>query len=107
MSSENRNHGFFSGLLTGALIGAGIYYFLTSTNEGKKVRQNLAKKGGQALDGLDKTVSELEIKGEEIKKNVKKIQDNLERKATFVKEVAEEINKQKKFFTKNGKSLSK
>lgn len=38
---SNRGHNFFSGLVLGAIIGAGLYYFLTATQEGKKIKQQL------------------------------------------------------------------
>lgn len=121
MADRDHNGGFFSGLVLGALVGAGLFYFLTSTEEGEKVKKQLQKKGKLALDNLADLIEEFEEKGEEFKKRAKQIQGELEEKAKDVKEgVAEEAKEQlthieelrergrkasKKFFTRNGKSL--
>lgn len=122
MSDRDRHNGFLSGLVLGVLIGAGLYYFLTSTEEGKKVKKELKKKGEDALDNLADLIEEVEERGEEFKERAKGIQAELEEKAKDVREeVAEEAKEQlthidklrergrkatKKFFTKNGKSLA-
>jgi len=123
MTNQNKRNGLFSGLILGVLIGAGLVYYLTSTEEGQKVKSGLKKKGQKALDDLSKTILDLENKGSEFKKKAKQIQVELEKKTeSFQKEVSgeakgqlaqiEELRKRgrkatKKFFTKNGKSLSK
>lgn len=122
MSDRDRNGGFLSGLILGALIGAGLAYFLTSTEEGKKVKKQLREKGKDTLDNLAEIIEEVEERGEEFKKKVKVIQTELEKKAGDVREeIAEEAKEQlthidklrergreatKKFFTRNGKSLA-
>lgn len=122
MSDRDRNGGFLSGLVLGALIGASLFYFLTSTEEGKKVKKQLRKKGKDTLDNLAETISEFEEKGEEFKKKAGKLQAALEEKTKDIREeVAEEAKEQLthidklrergrkatgKFFTKNGKSLA-
>lgn len=114
--------GFLQGLVAGAVIGAGIYYYLTQTEEGKKIKVHLKEKGEKALDDLGEMVSELEEKGNEFKQKAKEVQEELEEKAKDVKEeVATEAKEKleqieelrekgqslaKKFFTKNGKSLA-
>lgn len=120
MSDHDRNGGFLSGLVLGALVGAGLVYFLTSTEEGKKVKKQWRKKGEIALDNLADLIEEVEEKGEEFKKKAKEIQAELKEKAGDVRqEVAEEAKEQlshidklrergrkaAKFFTRNGKSL--
>lgn len=122
MSDRDREGGFFSGLILGALIGAGLFYFLTSTEEGKKVKKKLREKGEGALDDLADLIEEVEERGEEFKKKAKEIQAKLEEKTEDVrKEVAEEAKEQlthieelrergrkvtKRFFIRNGKSLA-
>jgi len=122
MADRDRDGGFLSGLVLGALIGAGLVYFLTSTEEGKKVKKQLKKKGKDTLDNLAETISEFEEKGEEFRKKAEKLQAALEEKTKDIREeVGEEAKEQlthidklrergrkatKKFFTKNGKSLA-
>lgn len=122
MSERDRDGGFLSGLVLGALIGAGLFYFLTSTEEGKKVKKQLKEKGKDALDNLADLIEEVEEKGEEFKQKAKEIQAELEKKTKDVrKEVVEEAKEQlthidklrergrratRRFFTKNGKSLA-
>jgi len=122
MSDRDRNGGFFQGLIMGALIGAGAYYFLTQTKEGEKVKKRIKKKGREALDDLADLVEEFEEKGEEFQVQAKRLQAELEKKAKGVKkEVAEEAKEKlthidklrergrratKTFFTRNGKPLT-
>lgn len=123
MSDHDRHDGgFFQGLIMGALIGAGAYYFLTSTKEGKKVKKKIKEKSEEALDDLADLVDEFEEKGKEFRTQAKKLQAELEKKAKDVKkEVVEEAKEQlghidklrergrqatKKFFTRNGKPLT-
>lgn len=119
---DRRENSLWPGLVLGVLIGAGVVYYLTSTDEGKKVKEKLKKKGEDALGGLGEIISELEEKGEEFKKKAKQIQDKLEEEAKDVKEgVAEEAQKKldyieelcrrgrrvtKRSFTRNGKNLA-
>jgi len=118
---EERSSSFFRGLILGALIGAGAYYFLTSTEEGKKVKEKLKKQGENALDNLGEIVNELEEKGEEFKEKAKKLQKELEEKSKNVGgEIKEEVEeklteieslrergrKAARSFTRNGKPLA-
>ena len=122
MSNRDRGNGFFSGLILGALLGVGFYYFLTATEEGKKVKKEIKKKSGEALDKLTNLIEEIEEKGEGFKKRAKQIQAELEARTQAVKkEIVEEakgglaqVDKlrergrraTKRFFTRNGKPLS-
>lgn len=122
MSDRHHNGGFLNGLILGALVGAGAFYFLTSTEEGKKVRKQLEEKGKDALENLGDLVSEVEEKGGEFKQKAKAIQGQLEEKAKSIQtRVAEEAQEQlvhidtlrergrevsKRSFTKRGKALA-
>ena len=122
MSDQDHQGGFFQGLIMGALIGAGAFYFLTQTKEGEKVRQQLKKKGEEALDNLGELVEDFEAKGEEFRTRAKEIQTQLEEKTKDVsKEIVEEAQEKlghieqlrergrkasKKFFVRNGKPLT-
>lgn len=122
MSKRDREGGFLQGLIMGAILGAGAYYFLTQTKEGEKVKKKIKKRGEEVLDDLADLVDEFEEKGKEFRIQAKKLQAELERKAKDVKkEVAEEAKEQlthidklrergrkatKKFFTRNGKPLT-
>ena len=120
--SDRHHDGFLNGLILGALLGAGAVYFLTSTEEGKKIKKDLQEKGKDALENLAELINEVEERGEEFKQKAKTIQAQLEEKAqSFQATVAEEAQEQlthidtlrergrevsKRFFTKNGKALS-
>lgn len=119
---RNRGSNFVLGVILGALVGAGSYWFLTSTEEGKKVKKQIQKKGEEALDNLADMVEDLEEKGEEFKEKAQEVQKELEEKTQSLKEeVADRAQEgleqiedlrqrgQKaaaKFFTKNGKPLN-
>jgi gas vesicle protein len=121
--NKNNENGFFKGLFLGAIIGAGAYYFLTSTKEGKKIKTKIALKTDEALGDLTETITDFEKKAEKFKNMALDVQKDLNEKARFVEgEAKEEIKKKiqeisdlksrgkqasKVFFTKNGKSLSK
>jgi len=122
MSDRDHQGGFFQGLIMGALIGAGAFYFLTQTKEGEKVRQQLKEKSEEVLDNLGELVEDFEAKGEEFRTRAKEIQTQLEEKTKDVsKEIVEEAQEKlghieqlrergrkasKKFFVRNGKPLT-
>jgi DNA-binding PadR family transcriptional regulator len=119
---SKRGGGYLSGLIAGTLIGAGLAYFLTQTEEGKRIKKDLTTKGKRALDDLAETIVDFEKKGEEFKKKAKKLQGELEQKTKDVKkEVVKEAQEQlaqveelkkrgrqitKRSFIKNGKKLT-
>ena len=123
--SQNHQSNFLGGLILGALIGAGAYYFLTQTEEGRKVKTKLkekaVEKGGEALDNLNDLVDDIEQKGKQFQKKAKQVQTKLEAKAKDVQQEAVGEVKQQlvhikalrergrlaaRSFTRNGKSLS-
>ncbi len=111
----HRQNNFFSGIVFGALIGAGLFYFLTSTEEGKKIRQQIKRKGEDALDDLKDLAADLEEKGEAFKEKAQAVENQLAEKVGEVKEEGlEQIEKLReqgrqavgKFFTRNGRPLT-
>jgi polyhydroxyalkanoate synthesis regulator phasin len=120
--SDRHHDGFLNGLILGALFGAGAVYFLTSTEEGKKIKKDLQEKGKDALENLADLISEVEERGGEFKQRAKTIQAQLEEKAKSLQvRVAEEAQEQlahidtlrergrevsKRFFTKGGRTLA-
>lgn len=111
--SDNGHHGenFLTGLVLGAILGAGFFYFLTSTEEGKKVKKRLAEKSEDVLDSLADLIGEIEEKGEEFKKKAQGIQVELEEKAALpalsqIEKLRERGRRAVKFFTRNGKPLA-
>jgi gas vesicle protein len=60
--NKNNENGFFKGLFLGAIIGAGAYYFLTSTKEGKKIKTKIALKTDETLGDLTETITDFEKK---------------------------------------------
>jgi len=111
---NDSNHGsesFLTGLVLGAILGAGFVYFLTSTDEGKKAKEKLAEKSEDVLKNLTDLVEEVEKKGEEFKKKTQEVQKELEEKATVpvlsqIEKLREQSSRVVKFFTRNGKPLS-
>lgn len=122
MSGRDRDGNYFGSLVTGILIGMGLFYFLDSTKEGEKVKKKIKEKSKEALNDLANSIGELEEKGEKFRIRAKKLRAELEKGAEEVKkEITKKAKKKlvqadgqrersrptnKKFFTKNGKSLS-
>lgn len=119
---DDRNHrdsNFVTGLILGALVGAGLAIFLVGDEETK---EKLKKKGKIALDNLGDLVAELEEKGEKFSQKAKKFKKELEEKTKDAqKEVVEETREKlthidelrergrkatRRFFTKAGKKLA-
>jgi gas vesicle protein len=122
---SNRDHhgsNYLGGLIAGALIGAGLFYFFNSTKEGKEAKKKIKQRSKEVLDDLTCLIGEFEEKGEEFRTQAKRLQVELEEKAKDIKEeVVEEAKEKlghieqlrergrgvsKKFFVRNGKSLS-
>lgn len=105
---------FFSGLIVGAVLGAGLFYFLTNTEEGKKVQKQVQKKGEDALDNLKNLVDEVEQKGEEFKEKAQqfqvqleeKVKDNTQEGLSQIERLRDRGRKAVRLFTRNGKPLS-
>lgn len=122
MSSDSRQGGnFLTGLILGAIAGVGVFYFLNSTEEGKRIKKKLQEKGKDFLEDLADLVDEIEEKGEEFKRRAQEVQIQLEEKAGGIKEEITQEAKEKlsqieqlrergrkavKFFTRNGKPLA-
>jgi gas vesicle protein len=121
---ERRGSGFSSGFFLGGLIGAALV-FLFTTEEGKKIKDLLAKKGKEVIDDLPEIIKDLEKKGEEFAQKTEEVKRKLEKRA---KELSSETKKKiesslshieetqergrqaaaivrKRFFTKKGKKL--
>lgn len=124
---------FFNGVLLGALVSAGAF-FLLGTQEGKKSREKLLKKGKnvlkeleEAVDDLGEKKEELLEKGEEVKEKVQDkvgaLQKQVKVQEKKIKETLHEVNKDlsqlkkgavheaakihKRFFNQKGKTLKK
>jgi len=112
--SEHQGNGFFSGLVMGAVLGAGLFYFLTSTEKGQEIKKELEEKGEEALDDLGNLVADIEKKGQEFKKKAVEVQADLEKEVkqkkekelSQIKKLQERGQKAVKFFTRNGKPLA-
>lgn len=101
---------FLNGLVLGAVLGAGAFYFLTSTEEGKKVKKRLQMEGQDLLEDLTDLVEEVEEKGGEFKKKAIKVQEQLSEKAVApalsqIEKLRERGRQATRFFTRNGKPL--
>ena len=123
MNNENsQTNNFIKGIITGAVIGAGLVWFLNLTEKGKEVKKEIKNKSEDILDNLSDLVQDFEEKGQEFKEKVIQIKKDFEEKAKDfrqdiieegkmgldrVEELEEKGHKAaKKFFTRKGKSLS-
>lgn len=116
---EGGGSNFFRGLVCGALMGAGLFYFLNHTEEGKKVKKKIKKQGEEALDDLKEIIGNLEEKGKEFKEKAKEIQVQLEAKSegegagkargdlSQIEKLRARGRKAAKLFTRHGKPLNK
>lgn len=91
MSEESAdNHsGFWTGIIIGGLVGAGIAYFLNKDENGE-TRKLLQKKGRLILDSLGGYGRDIADKKEEVEKAVIATTEDLQKQA---KEAAEEAGK--------------
>jgi len=115
MSQKQSSPVFFSGLITGAVLGVGAYFFLTSTKEGKEIGQKIKARSSQALDDLGNLVEDLEDKGEELRHQVRETQVKVKEK---IGQIGEDFNQKEiekiqargrqmatRFFTRKGKAV--
>ncbi|HUW21296.1 MAG TPA: YtxH domain-containing protein [Candidatus Bathyarchaeia archaeon] len=124
MNEKERGNGFFSSFILGALVGA-VLVFLFGTDEGKKIKDQLAQKGKELVDDLPEMISDLEKQGQEFVENTGDVRRKLEAKARELSpKVKKEVEKslsnieeaqgkghtitaafRKHFFTRRGKRL--
>lgn len=109
---ENRGSNFLTGLVFGALAGAGLIYFLTSTKEGKKIKEQIEERGGEAFDELQDLIADLEEKSAEFKEKAGKVQEALENKIgaevalSQIEKLRQRGRRAVKSFIRNGKPLT-
>ena len=125
MSKKQNADGFFKGFLLGALIGAGVVYF-SATEEGKKNKEKIKKKGLEILKDLDKIADDLEDKGTNWVKKVEDFSHQAKDKAELYSDKTKEkiaqsldnigiiqqrgrqlADEARRYFTKDGRSLGK
>ena len=66
--NKNNGNGFLKGLLLGAIVGVGDYYFFSSTKEVKKIKEKIILKTDETLKDLSETITDFEEKAEKFKK---------------------------------------
>lgn len=111
---EKKDGNFLTGLVLGALAGVGLVYFLTSTKEGKEIKEQLKEKSSDVLGELQDLMADLEEKSAEFKEKANQVQKELESKTSVGAEVAiSQIEKLRdrgrsavKSFLRNGKPLT-
>ena len=74
---EKKSSDFLTGIVLGALAGAGLFYFLTSTKEGKKIKDQLVERGDDVLDELQDLMADLEEKSAEFKEKAAAVEEEL------------------------------
>lgn len=105
--SGGNNNQFFNGLFTGALVGAGLLYFLTSTKEGQEIKEELKEK---AKEGLDDLIKEIKNQGTDFRQKAVEIEQMISQKIDNslapAKEETAKPRRLMRFFTRLGKPLS-
>lgn len=79
---EQKQNNFLTGVLLGALVGAGAAYFLT-TDEGKKITKKIKKEAGPLFEDL---VSDLEEKSKDLAEKAEEVKEEVVEKLEEVKE---------------------
>ncbi len=82
---EQKQSNFLSGIVLGAVLGAGAFYLLT-TDEGQKAAKKFKKQAGPILEDL---VSELEEKSADLTDKAEDLKEEVEEKLEEVKETLE------------------
>jgi len=122
MNNNDHKGNFFPGLIFGMMAGAGLVWFFTKTKEGQKMSGKFKEKSIDKLENLSKLIEDIEKKGMEFKKKVEEVKTEIKEKFELNEEEVNDVSKEKlskienlqqrgrlvskKFFTKNGKSLS-
>jgi len=89
MNEKDRGGGFLSGLVWGTIIGA-VLVFLFGTKEGRKVKDQLAKKGKELVEDLPQIIKDLEKQGKEFAQKTEEVKKKLEKKAKELSSEAKE-----------------
>ena len=122
MNNNDHKGNFLPGLIFGAMIGAGLVWFFTKTKEGQKMGEEFKEKGIDKLENLGELIEDIEKKGMEFRNKVEEVKTEIKEKFelnegevdSYSKEKLSKIENlqkrgqvaSKKFFTKNGRSLS-
>ena len=99
---EKKDGNFLTGLVLGALAGAGLFYFLTSTKEGKKIKEQIEEKGSDVLDELQDLITDLEEKSLEFKEKA----NGAEVAISQIEKLRDRGRSAVKSFIRNGKPLT-
>lgn len=86
----DRKSSFLEGLIAGAAIGIGGYLFL-QTDQGKKVKKELAKKAEPYLDDLGGLLEDLKDQSSELLEKAEEVKTTIEEKIVEGKEEAQEV----------------
>lgn len=123
--NKRRGTSFSSGFVLGGLVGA-VLVFLYGTEEGRKIKTILARKGKKWADDFPELVEDLEKKGEDFAQKINRVKKEFEEGAKDLSKIAKKevesslghIEKtqergrslvksiQKRFFTRKGRKLS-
>ena len=122
MNNNDHKGNFFPELIFGMMIGAGLLWFFTKTKEGQKMSERFKEKGIDKLENLGKLIEDIEEKGMEFKEKVEEVKTEIKEKFELNEGEVDNTSKEKlskiedlrkrgqvaskKFFTKNGRSLS-
>lgn len=82
MCDQKHNNNFLTGILLGAIVGAGASYLMT-TDEGKKIAKKIKKEAGPLIEDL---VSDLEEKTQDLTEKAEEVKDEMVEKLEEVKE---------------------
>lgn len=107
-SKSHDSSGFVSGFALGLILGAAGAQFLTSTDQGKELLENLKEKAGDAIESI-KDNPDLSEKIADLQSTMDKARASINTAAERVAQVTEPSKHapKKNFFQKMGASLGK
>jgi len=92
MSERREESSFFTSFILGLLTGA-IITFLLGSEEGKKIKKRLLKRGKELLENLPELIEEAKQKEQELQKDIKKIPSKVEKEAQKVEQKIQQTSK--------------
>jgi len=87
---DDKKSNFLTGLVAGALVGVGIYYFFTNTDQGRKLGKQIKNKSEDLADDFGDLVKDIEDKSQDFQKKAirleKQIKEDVVEKAEDLQE---------------------
>lgn len=87
---SNQKNGLLEGIVLGAIVGIGVYYFL-GTDEGEKLQKTFKKKASPYLDEAADVLEELKDQSTDLLEKAQEVKETLEEKFEDKKEQIEDV----------------